>query len=194
MPALSEELRFSERVLRAFSARCLWNEPLPGTQVSTRIKGRVQCRDAFARSGLTPGANRRIGRSRAPRRVRVAESKNRHVSLSPDETFHFPGFRIRTHRCNARERERKRREKERLVTFTPKAERTGRRPLARRAIAYFAWCVLVYRLMDVEEYPDEVCEEQTNDYDEGDVRVRKIYYVGPRASDESVRDVDSLRG
>lgn len=45
---LSEELRFSERALRAFSSRAyLWNEPLPGTQVSTRIKGRVQCRDAL---------------------------------------------------------------------------------------------------------------------------------------------------
>lgn len=111
----------------ALFPRCLWNEPLPGTQVSTRIKGRVQCRDAFARSGLTPEANRRIGRSRAPRWVRVARvAKNRDVSLSvPDETSHFPiGFRIRISIDVTRGRERETRS-----VHAQTAERTGHRPL-----------------------------------------------------------------
>lgn len=44
----------------------------------------------------------------------------------------------------------------------------------------------------VEQYPGKVCEEQTDDYDEGDER--EIHYVGPRACDESMRDIDSLHG
>lgn len=36
-----------------------------------------------------------------------------------------------------------------------------------------------------------MCEEQIDDYDEGDDR--KFYYMGLRAYDESVRDVDSPR-
>lgn len=67
-----------------------------------------------------------------------------------------------------------------------------------RAIAYFAWCVLQYRLMDaVEQYPGKVCEEQTDDYDEDDEREgerERSSMWASRACDESVRDVDSLRG
>lgn len=49
----------------------------------------------------------------------------------------------------------------------------------------------------VEQYPGKVCEEQTDDYDEDDERERerdRSSMWASRACDESVRDIDSLRG
>jgi len=144
----------------ALFPRCFWNEPLPGTQVSTRIKGRVQCRDAFARSGLTSEANRRIGRSRVPSETsKGRESKNCDVSLSPDETSHFLiGYRIRIYRRNTRE------------TRNVYAQGGTDRPSTSRSGNCLFYLVLLYRLVDVRQYLGKVCEEQTDNYDEGDER------------------------
>lgn len=94
--ALGGTALLGTRLARFFFARYFWNEPLPGTQVSTRIKGRVQCRDALARSRLTPEANRRITRRAAPeqdRRSRIEESR---CFFTAPETCRFTvGFGIR---------------------------------------------------------------------------------------------------